>query len=124
MVSQTNFAEEANEMFSTKTRSSIVALVASLSLGVAAVAPAVSQAKPKGQTVAVTCPDEGFSGGPGQPGEIAWNKYTVVGPDGKTLVGVEDEMICGSDGKWHKVANVVKALSGVAAPVAVVSATR
>ncbi len=111
-------------MFSTKTRSTIVALVASLSFTVAAVAPAVSQAKPKGQTTAVTCPDEGFSGGPGQPGDIAYNKYTIVGPDGLTLVGVEDKMICGSDGKWHKVVEVVKSLSGVAAPVGTVSATQ
>lgn len=112
-------------MFSTKTRSTIAALVASLSFTLTAVAPAVSQARPKGQTSSVTCPDEGISGGAGQPGDIAYNKYNVIDPDGKTLVGVGDKMICGSDGKWHKVVDVVKApLSGIAAPVGVVSATR
>jgi hypothetical protein len=45
MVLDTNSPEEANEMLSTKTHGTIVALVASLSFGVAAVAPAVSQAQ-------------------------------------------------------------------------------
>jgi hypothetical protein len=47
MVLQTNFAQEANEMFSTKTRTTIVALVASLSFAATTVAPAVSQARSK-----------------------------------------------------------------------------
>jgi hypothetical protein len=44
MVLQTNFAEEAHQML-TKTRTTIIALVASASFGVASVAPAVSQAQ-------------------------------------------------------------------------------
>jgi hypothetical protein len=44
MVSQTNFAEEANEML-TKTRTTLIALVASVSFAGATVAPAVSQAR-------------------------------------------------------------------------------
>src|SRR5271170_3747297 len=111
-------------MFSTKTRNIVIAGLASISFAATAVAPAVSQARPKGQTTSVTCPDEGMGGGTGQPGDIAYNKYTVVGPDGMTLVGVNEKVICGSDGKWHKVVDVVTALSGVAAPVGVVSATR
>jgi hypothetical protein len=105
-------------MFSAKSRTTLVAVLASLSFGGASVLPAVSQAKPKGQTSAVTCPDEGFSGGPGQPGEIAYNKYVIVNDAGQ-FVGVEDEMICGADGKWHKVANIApkSPSTGTAIPV-------
>jgi hypothetical protein len=46
MVLQTNFAQEANEMLS-KTRTTIIALVATTSFAIAAVAPAVSQARAK-----------------------------------------------------------------------------
>jgi hypothetical protein len=44
MVLQTNFAEEAHQML-TKTRTIIITLVASVSFGVASVAPAVSKAE-------------------------------------------------------------------------------
>ncbi len=46
MVLQTNSLQEANEMLSARTRSTIVALIASLSFAAATVAPAVSQAQP------------------------------------------------------------------------------
>jgi hypothetical protein len=46
MVSQANSPKEAQEMLSTKTRRKIIlALAASASIGVAPVAPAVSQAQ-------------------------------------------------------------------------------
>ena len=46
MVLQTDFAQEAQEMLSTKTRRKIIlAIAASASIGVAPVAPAVSEAQ-------------------------------------------------------------------------------
>jgi hypothetical protein len=55
MVSQTNFAQEANRML-TKTRSIIIAGVASLSFAAATVAPAVSQAQAiSPQAKAISC---------------------------------------------------------------------
>jgi hypothetical protein len=56
MVLQTNFAQEANEMLSTKTRNIIIAGLASLSFAATTAAPAVSQAQPIGpQAKAVAC---------------------------------------------------------------------
>jgi hypothetical protein len=56
MVLQTNFAQEANEMFSIKTRNIIIAGLASLSFTATTAAPAVSQAQPIGpQAKAVAC---------------------------------------------------------------------
>ena len=46
MVLQTNFAKEAKEMLTTRTRSIIIAGLASLSFAATTVAPAISQAKP------------------------------------------------------------------------------
>ncbi|HEX4436827.1 MAG TPA: hypothetical protein VH061_08525 [Solirubrobacteraceae bacterium] len=48
--SSTNSPEEATEMTSIKARTTILALVASLSFGASTVAPAVSQARPKSPT--------------------------------------------------------------------------
>jgi hypothetical protein len=56
MVLQTNFAQEANEMLTTKTRTIIATLVASVSFAAPAVAPAVSQAQPIGpQAKGIAC---------------------------------------------------------------------
>jgi hypothetical protein len=98
-------------MLITKTRTTIIALVASASFAVTSAAPTVSSARPVKKGTTVTCPDVTGSG-PGQPGEIRTTEWNVILPDGTW--GVEKETkICGSDGKWHKVVALV--LSGTSA---------
>jgi hypothetical protein len=98
-------------MLSTKTRTTIIALVASASFVTASAAPAVSSARPVKKGVTVTCPDTTGQGA-GQPGEIRTTEWNVILPDGTW--GVERETkICGSDGKWHKV--VARVLGGTSA---------
>jgi hypothetical protein len=96
--------QEANEMLS-KTRTSIIALVASASFGGAALVPTVAQAKPKRKVNQVTCPDI-TGAGVGQPGEERTIEWNEIGSDGSFHIAREKK-ICGLDGKWHKVVDRV-----------------
>jgi hypothetical protein len=88
-------------MLSTKTRTAIIALVASAGLASASALPAVSQARPIVKSTKVTCPDIDGQGA-GQPGELRTISWNVIQPDGSFKVEKETK-ICGSDGKWHTV---------------------
>ena len=89
-----------------KTRTTIIALVASVSFAGPAIVPTVAQARPKLKVTAVTCPDT-TGQGVGQPGEIRTTEQNIILPNGTW--GVEKEKkICGSDGKWHKVVDRVQ----------------
>jgi hypothetical protein len=104
----------------TKTRTTLITLVAACSFGVASVAPAVSQARPVKKGTTVTCPDTNGAG-VGQPGDIRTDEWNVVLPNGTW--GVEKETkICGSDGKWHKVVALVAGSAVPVTPVGVLSA--
>jgi len=82
-------------MLSTKIRSTIIALVASSSLAVATVAPAVSQATAKkSPSTEVTC--DGF-----KPGTVISTTHTVR-VNGKVVTEFTTSEKCGTDGKWHK----------------------
>ena len=90
-----------------KTRTTIIALVASVSFAGAAIVPTVAQARPKQKVTAVTCPDT-TGQGVGQPGEIRTTEWNIILPDG-TWSTEKEKKICGSDGKWHKVVDLVQA---------------
>jgi len=98
-------------MLTTKTRTTIVALVASASFAVTSVAPAVSSARPVKKIAAVTCPDIDGQG-LGAPGEIRTLSQNVIRPDGTWGVQTERK-ICGSDGKWHTVVDMVQSTSAL-----------
>ena len=92
-------------MISTKARNSIVALVASLGVAGTAVVPTVAQAQPPLKKVQVTCPAWG-AGGTGVPGEEQIEYHNEVDANGN-LVTVKEDKICGLDGKWHNVVDLV-----------------
>jgi hypothetical protein len=106
-------------MLYTKIRATIISLAASASFGVATIAPAVAQAKPKLKVVAVTCPDIDGAG-PGQPGESRTLQENVILPNGQWGIRKETK-ICGNDGKWHTVVDLVASPSLVT-PVGVMAA--
>jgi hypothetical protein len=120
MVLQTNSPKEANEML-TKTRTALIALVASVSFAAASTVPAVSSARPiKKGTTAVTCPDINGAG-TGQPGESRTLSENIILPNGKWGIRSETK-ICGNDGKWHTVVDLVVGGTVPVAPVGVLSA--
>jgi hypothetical protein len=78
-------------MFRTKTRTTIVTLIAACSLATATVAPAVSQAEPpEGEGAPVSCSYNGESFAPGERISVFSGAHY-------------DNYYCGSDGEWHKV---------------------
>jgi hypothetical protein len=82
----------------TKTRATLITLIATCSIGTTAIAPAVSQAakvKPK----PVTCE------GGGKPGDIKTETFTIK-INGKTVGTETVKSVCGSDGRWHETANL------------------
>lgn len=83
----------------TKTRTTLISLIAAASFATAAIAPAVSQADKAKPAPAVTC-DGGF-----QPGDIVENTYTRK-VNGKPDIVETTKEICGKDGKWHTVSNL------------------
>src|ERR1700674_4021473 len=84
MVAQPTAPTRRQEMLS-KTRTTIVTLVAAFSVAGASLVPALAQADPKQQPPAKGCLVEDANG----------NTYTVaVG----TRIGL---FFCGSDGEWH-----------------------
>ena len=88
-------------MLITKTRTTIIALLASCSFAAASMAPAISHADPKsGGTTAITC-----SGG-SKPGDIR-ETTTNVTINGKWNLTASTKEICGSDGEWHQVVSLV-----------------
>ena len=88
-------------MLITKTRTTIIALLASCSFAAASMAPAISHADPKsGGTTAITC-----SGG-SKPGDIR-ETTTNVTINGKFAGSFTYKQVCGSDGAWHTVASLV-----------------
>jgi hypothetical protein len=92
-------------MLSTKIRTTIIAVITTSSFAGASLVPAVSQARAKKPGTTVTCPDI-TGGGVGQPGDILTVEWNVILPNGQW--GTEKEKkICGSDGKWHKVVDLV-----------------
>jgi hypothetical protein len=94
------------EMLSTEIRTTIIALIASSSFAVSSAVPAVSSARPVKKVTGVTCPDINGAG-TGQAGEIRTLESNVINPDGTW--GVEKvRKICGSDGKWHTVVDLVQ----------------
>jgi hypothetical protein len=93
-------------MLSTKTHTAFIALVASTAFVTASVAPIAAQARPRLKVPPVTCPDIDGSG-THQPGEIItiwWNEVNAKGE----LEAKKTEKICGSDGKWHTVVDLVQ----------------
>ena len=102
-----------------KTRTVIIALVASASFAATTVAPTVSQAKPVRKGTAVTCPDTNGSG-VGHPGDIKTDEWNAINPDGTWRIEKETK-ICGSDGKWHKVVALVAGGGVPVTPVGVLS---
>jgi hypothetical protein len=89
-------------MITSKIRTIIIALVASVSLIAATVAPAVSQAAaptkvspPKAKALCKT--DNGFMVEEGSTQKTA---IVIKAPDGTTIIK-EVTFTCGSDGKWH-----------------------
>ena len=83
-------------MFSTKIRTTILAVIASISFAVTAAAPAVSAAQPIDGQGAAGCEYEGATYGTGD---------RIVVFSGAHY----DIYYCGDDGNWHKSEQVVKA---------------
>jgi len=81
-----------------KTRTSLALFIAAASFATATVAPAVSQAATV-KTKPATCTG-GF-----KPGDEKSVTTTVV-VNGKKIGTETIKSICGSDGKWHEVANL------------------
>jgi hypothetical protein len=87
-----------------KTRTTIITLVAAFSFGGAAIVPTVAQARAKKPAAPVTCPDFGL--GTGKPGDIVETPYNAIDQNGNFYI-VHEKKICGSDGKWHTVVDLV-----------------
>ena len=96
-------------MLNTKMHTAIIVLVASSAFVTASMAPTVAQARPRQKVPTVTCPDIDGSG-THQPGDIVtiyWNEVNAKGE----LETKKTEKICGSDGKWHTVVDLVQGAS-------------
>jgi hypothetical protein len=103
MDSQTNFVQEAQEMLS-KTRTTLITLIAACSFATATIAPAVSQAEPaSGSGSATGC------GGTSKVGDEI--TVTVTVKRGTQSVSSSYTEKCGSDGKWHIVSRVSNPLA-------------
>lgn len=98
-------------MLSTKTRTAIIALAASTAFVTASVAPIAAQARPRLKVPPVTCPDIDGSG-THQPGELITIWSNEVNAKGE-LEAKKTEKICGSDGKWHTVVDLVQGASSI-----------
>jgi hypothetical protein len=112
MAPVSNRTKEAQQMLTTKIRTSVIALAVSAGLATTAALPAISEARPILKTPKVTCPDINGAG-VGQPGEQRTLEWNVIQPDGTFRIEKETK-ICGSDGKWHTVLNRV---TGTTTPI-------
>jgi hypothetical protein len=91
--------EEAHQML-TKTRTTLITLIAACSFATATIAPAVSQAEPPGGSASAT-----GCGGTSRVGDEI--TVTVTVKRGAQSVSKSYTEKCESDGKWHIVASVV-----------------
>jgi hypothetical protein len=92
-------------MLTNKIRTAIIALVTSAGIATVSALPAVSEARPILKTPKVTCPDINGAG-VGQPGEQRTLEWNAIQPNGTFRIEKETK-VCGSDGKWHTVVDLV-----------------